>query len=149
VVASSCARCAFGGTVHVTATPVRAPPHDISPPLETQLVLELKVGVLDAELVEVLPGSGLRQLAAPADKYLMNPTRQASLLDTQQLWNHRAVVDGRQDWWRGRRCTDELLEHANMEHIMKSGTQGQGQFQANSDIVDDLDDAVGSHKSGL
>jgi hypothetical protein len=34
-----------------------------------------------------------------------------------------------------------------MEHIMKSGTQGQ--FQANNDIIDDLDDAVGSHKSGL
>jgi hypothetical protein len=77
----------------------------------------------------------------------MNPTCQASLLDTQWLWNHRAVVDGRQDWWRGRWCADELLEHANMEHIMKSGTQGQ--FQVNSDIVDDLDDAVGSHKSGL
>jgi hypothetical protein len=34
-----------------------------------------------------------------------------------------------------------------MEHIMKSGTLGQ--FQANGDIVDDLDYAVGSHKSGL
>jgi hypothetical protein len=30
---------------------------------------------------------------------------------------------------------------------MKSGTLGQ--FQANYDIVDDLDDAVGSHKPGL
>jgi hypothetical protein len=122
-------------------------PHMTSLPLETQLVLELKVEVLDAEFIEVLPGSRLRRLAALADKYLTNPTCQASLLDTQRLWNHRAVVDGRQDWWRGRRCTDELLEHANMEHIMKSGTQGQ--FQANNDIVDDLDDAVGSHKLGL
>jgi hypothetical protein len=69
------------------------------------------------------------------------------LHDTQWFWNHRAIVDGRQNWWRGRRCTDELLEHANMEHIMKSGTPGQ--FQANSDIVDDLDDVVGSHKLGL
>jgi hypothetical protein len=99
------------------------------------------------EFIEVLPGSRLRRLTLPVDQYLMNPTRQVSLLDTQWFRNHRAIVDGWQSWWRGRRCTDELLEHANMEHIMKSGTLGQ--FQANGDIVDDLDDAVGSHKSGL
>jgi hypothetical protein len=89
---------------------------------------------------------GIRR-GPPRNQYQTNPTRQASLLDTQWFRNHPAVVDGWQSWWRGRRCADELLEHANMEHIMKSGTLGQ--FQANGDIVDDLDDAVGSHKSGL
>jgi hypothetical protein len=54
-------------------------------PLETQLVLELKVGVLDVEFIEVLPGSRLRWLATPVDQYLTNPMRQASLLDTP-LW---------------------------------------------------------------
>jgi hypothetical protein len=31
MVASSCARCTFGGAAHVTAALVRAPPHDRSP----------------------------------------------------------------------------------------------------------------------
>jgi hypothetical protein len=99
------------------------------------------------EFIEVFLGSRLRRLAPPVDQYLTNPTRQASLLNTYWFLNYRAVVDGRQSWWRGRRCADEHLEHAHMEHIMKSGTLGQ--FQANCDIVDDLDDAVGSHKPGL
>jgi hypothetical protein len=147
VVASSCA-CATRSVARRTSwRRLYVRPHMTSPPPETQLVLELKVGVLDAEFIEVLPGSGLRRLAAPMDQYLTNPTRQASLLDTQRFWNHRAVVDGWQSWWQGRRCVDELLEHANIEHIMKSGTQGQ--FQANSDIVDDLNDMIGSHKLGL
>jgi hypothetical protein len=79
------ARNAIYNSVHVTTAPVRVLPHDISPLLETQLVLELKVGVLDAKLIEVLPGCRLRRLAAPADKYLTNPTRHAGLFDMLRL----------------------------------------------------------------
>jgi len=34
---------------------VDAPPHDISPPLDEQLVLELEVGIASDEVVGVLP----------------------------------------------------------------------------------------------
>jgi hypothetical protein len=46
---------AFSCPTRITGALVRATVHDISPSVEVQLVLELKVWVPDAEIVEVFP----------------------------------------------------------------------------------------------
>jgi hypothetical protein len=49
---------------------------------------------------------------------------------------------------RGRRWNaDKLLEDTYVEHIMEARPWRQG--QANGDVVDELDDAVGPHKARL
>jgi hypothetical protein len=80
-------------------------------------------------------------------EHLANSSRQASALDPEGLWNHRAMVDCGQVRRRGRWSPDEFLEHSNMEHIMKTRTRRQ--FQADSDVVDQFGDAVGPTKRGL
>jgi hypothetical protein len=52
------------------APAVGATPHDISPPLDIQLVLELKVGVLVVEGVHVFPYHRCHRLAFLVDKHL-------------------------------------------------------------------------------
>jgi hypothetical protein len=55
----SCELGALCGAAHVTratASHVRVPPHDISPFLESQHVLELESWVLGGEGVDVFPG---------------------------------------------------------------------------------------------
>jgi hypothetical protein len=65
----------------------------------------------------------------------------------QRLRDHGAVVDD----WQGRQSrrwnADQLLEDTHVEHIMEARPQRQG--QANGDVVDELDDAVGPHKARL
>jgi len=81
------------------------------------------------------------------DKHLTNAACQASSLDPERFWNHRAVVDGRQR----RRCSwrraDELLEHTDVEHVVKASVRRK--LQAHGDIVDELDDAVRADEAGL
>jgi len=52
------------------------------PPLEIQLVLELKRWILVAEIIEILPGS---RFTAPVNQDLTDTARQASLLDPCRL----------------------------------------------------------------
>jgi len=63
------------------------------PPLEIQLVLELKRWILAAEIIEILPGSRGSRFTAPVNQDLTDTARQASLLDPCRLWNHHAMVD--------------------------------------------------------
>jgi hypothetical protein len=51
------------------------------------------------------------------------------------------MVDIRQWWWCLRRCTHELLEVVDVEHIVQSCARRQD--QPNGDVIDDLGDAVG------
>ena len=72
---------------------VGAAPHDISPPLEVQLVLELKIWVCGAKLVEVLLGRRSCWFALPLDQHLLNTPCQASAFHPSWLWNNRPMMD--------------------------------------------------------
>jgi hypothetical protein len=81
------------------------------------------------------------------NEHLTNVAHQASSLDSEQFWNHHAVVDGQQC----RRCSwrrpDEFLEHTDVEHIMETGIRRE--LQAHGDVVDELADAVRADEAGL
>jgi len=49
-------------------------PHDISPPLDEQLVLELKGRIAVGEAVDILPGGGRSGLSFPLDENLTDAT---------------------------------------------------------------------------
>ena len=53
-----------------------AAPHNISPPLQEQLVLELEAGVAILKAVKVFPGSRSRWFALPMYQDLTNATGQ-------------------------------------------------------------------------
>jgi len=116
-------------------------PHDISPLLEKQLVLELEAWKLLAERVEVFPGGRLRRFAAPVDEQLANAARQASPLNPSRLWSYHAMVDVWQCRWSRRRHAAELLEGAHMEHVVDASLWRK--VQTYSHVVDELGDAIG------
>jgi hypothetical protein len=96
VCAISC--CAVGAFLSA-ANVLRAPPptdirltvHDISPGLERQLVLELKVGKAGAEVVEVLPRHGRSLLLLPLDKHLTDAAGQPTSKDATRGGHYRAI----------------------------------------------------------
>ena len=57
------------------------------------------------------------------------------------------MVDGGQRWWSIRRRPAELLEETDVEHIVQPSARRKG--QADSDIVDEFDDAVGAEVARL
>jgi len=57
------------------------------------------------------------------------------------------MVDGGQRWWSIRRRPAELLEETNVEHIVQSSARRKG--QADSDVIDEFDDAVGPEVARL
>jgi len=52
------------------------------------------------------------------------------------------MVNSRQGRWSIRRRTMELLEEADVEDVMQTSSGWQG--EANSDVVEELGDAVGA-----
>jgi hypothetical protein len=134
---------AFLVAAHVTgpaAPGVRAPDHDISPPVQDQLVLELEIRVLGAERLDVLPGRGSCRLALPLHKNLVHPAGQAETHSAFGLRSNRAMMQGRQRRWIRRGCPLELLEQPHVKHVVDAGAGQQG--KADSDFIDELGDAV-------
>jgi hypothetical protein len=83
----------------VTGTaPVRTSVHDISPSLESQLVLELKVWICGAEIIEVLPCGRRGRFTPPKDQHLANAAGEASLSDALRSWYNRAMLDVGERW---------------------------------------------------
>jgi hypothetical protein len=117
------------------------PVHDISPPpLDVQLVLELKLGKLVAEISHILPSCRRSRLTLPVDEHLADTSRRAEAYSVLRFWSHNPVKHGWQ-WGRHLRwIADELLKKPHMEDIMQLGTRGQG--EADSSLVDALGDAV-------
>jgi len=116
------------------------PLHDISPPVEEQLVLELERRILGAEWLDVLPSRRRRGLPFPLDQYLAHTTSQACPYCTFRLRGNGSMMNMRQRRRSIRRRPLELLE-ADVEHVVKTSPRRQG--EADSDVVDQLDDAVG------
>jgi hypothetical protein len=52
------------------------------------------------------------------------------------------MMEGRQGWWSIRRCAMKLLEEADVENIVQMSPGRKA--EADSDVVDELDDAVRS-----
>jgi hypothetical protein len=115
---------------------VRAPDHDISLPLEDQLVRELESWVLGVERLDVLPSCRSCRLALPFHQDLAHPVSQAVMHNTCRLRNNRAMMQGRQGQWISRRRSLELLEQSHMKHVMDAGSGWQG--QSNRDFIDKL-----------
>ena len=123
------------------APAIRARPHDISPPVEEQLVLELERRILGAEWLDVLPSRRRRGLPFPLDQYLAHTTSQTCLYCTFRLRGNGSMMNMRQRRRSIRRRPLELLEEADVEHVVKTSPRRQG--EVDSDVVDQLDDAVG------
>jgi hypothetical protein len=119
---------------------VRWPDHDISLPLEDQLVLELESWVLGVERSDVLPSYRSCRLALPFHQDLAHPASQAVKHSTCRLRNNRAMMQGRQGRWINRRRPLELLEQSHVKHVVDAGSGWQG--QANRDFIDKLGDAI-------
>jgi hypothetical protein len=81
------------------------------------------------------------------DQDLLDAANEASTDSAFRLWSNGAVVD-RRKWrrsvWRG---AMELLQEANMEHIVQASLRWKG--EADSDLVDQLGDAVGPEVARL
>jgi hypothetical protein len=119
---------------------VCAPDHDISLPLEDQLVLKLESWVLGAERLDVLPSCRSCRLALPFHQDLAHPASQAVTHSTCRLRNNRAMMQGRQGQWISRRRPLELLEQSHVKHVVDVGSGWQG--QSNRDFIDKLGDAI-------
>jgi hypothetical protein len=97
--------------------------HDISPGLEGQLVLELKVGKAGVEVVEVLPRRGRSLLILPLDQHLTDATGQLTNKDATRGGHYHAIESRWQHWWLCGRCAHEFLEDTHVEDVMDPGTR--------------------------
>ena len=98
--------------------------------------------MLGAERLDVFPSGGCCRLPFPVDQHLSDATGEPIAHRTFRLRSNRAMVHGRQGRWSVRRRPFELLEDAHMEHVVKTGAGRKS--EANRDLVDQLDDAVGA-----
>jgi len=119
---------------------VVAPPHDISPPLDEQLVLELEARVAVNEAVGVFPGGRCVGLPLPVYQELANASGQAGTDDALWFRNGGAIVDRRQAWWCSRRRAYEALQEADVEDVVKASARRQLELVGH--LIDDGDDAV-------
>ncbi|XP_020399257.1 pantothenate kinase 4 isoform X1 [Zea mays] len=74
---------------------VRLTVHDISPGLESQLVLELESGEACPEILKILPGRRRHWFTVPLYQNLPNAASQATRQDTGRCGHHCAVECGR------------------------------------------------------
>jgi len=91
------------------------------PPLEVQLVLELKCREPSEEWLDVFPCGRRCGLALPLHQDLTNASSKAVPNSTLGFWSDGAVVDWWQHRWSRRRWSVELLEDANVKDIMETG----------------------------
>jgi hypothetical protein len=104
-------------------------PYMTSLPLDVQLVLELKLGKLVAEISHILPSCRCSGLTLPVDEHLADIACQAEAYNMLQFWSHSPVKHGWQ-WGRHLRwIADELLKKPNMEDIMQLGMRGRGEAE--------------------
>jgi hypothetical protein len=100
---------------------VRLTVHDISPGLESQLVLELESGEACSEILEILLGRRRHWFTVPLYQNLPNAASQTTRQDTGRCGHHCAVECGRERrwfrWWR----PNELLKDAHMEDVVDFG----------------------------
>ena len=93
---------------------------NISPLLEKQLVLELKVGVALDGLLPWLPGRIIRREPLPLHEDLPGAMLEARPPHPSRSQDHPAIMNGRQ-WWRGRRgVAVEGLQQPHMEDIVEA-----------------------------
>jgi len=121
--------------------------HDISPPLDYQLVLELERWILGGEGIEVFPCGGCYWFSLPTDEHLPNTASDASAHSTFRLGTDGSMMNSWQRWWRRGRRAHPFLEEADMEHVMKLGAWRQ--LKTYSHLVDELGDAVRPKEAGL
>jgi len=94
------------------------PSHNISPPLDEQLVLELKRRKEGAKLLNGLPRSFSIWKTVPLNQDVPNTATKLTPDGTGRAMKNPAVPKWRKRrcrlWW----CAMEGLEHTHMEHIM-------------------------------
>jgi hypothetical protein len=131
-----------------SATPsVRAPEHDIFLPAKNQLVLELERRVLSAECRRVFPCSRCRRSSLPLYEGLGHTTDDAIAHCARRFGVDGSMSQRRQRWCCCRWLASKFLQQPYVENVVDAGAGWQG--EANSDVVDELGDAVRSAKTGL
>jgi hypothetical protein len=138
-----CVFSALGVAAHVAgpvAPGIRAPDHDISPPVQDQLVLKLEVWVLGAKRPDVLPGRGSCRLSLPLYQNLVHAAGQSKSDCSFRHRSNCAVMQERQRRWFLRRHPLELLEQSHMKHVVDAGAGRQS--QSDNDFIDELGDAI-------
>jgi hypothetical protein len=106
------------------------PGHNISPGLRKQLVLELEVGEMLAELVERLPGSVLVWKPTPDVAALLSLERPFRTLQ------HTTIEDRQKSGQSSRRVAAVLLQQPHVEDVVDAGALRQ--LQAVGDAADAL-----------
>ncbi|KAG8083920.1 hypothetical protein GUJ93_ZPchr0010g7949 [Zizania palustris] len=103
--------------------------HDISSPLDNQLVRELEGWVSSTKLVQFHPCGFSSWSVLPMDQHFLAASSQSALRDFQGLQAGSTMSNGRQcsrGLWR---IPMIWLEKSNMEDIMNLGTTGNGAMQ--------------------
>ena len=118
-----------------------------SPPVEEQLVPELELRKLGTERLHILPCRRRCRLTLPLDENLCDSARQPETHRTCWSWGNGAVVKNRQGRWSIWWLPLKLLEQPYVENIMKTGALRKS--KADSDIIDQLDDAIGPEETRL
>jgi hypothetical protein len=135
-----CAFSVLGVAAHVAgpaAPGIRAPDHDISPPVEDQLE---EVWVLGVKRPDVLPGRGSCRLSLPLYQNLVHAAGQPKSDCSVGHRSNGTVMQERQRRWFLRRRPLELLEQSHMKHVVDARAGRQG--QSDSDFIDGLGDAI-------
>ena len=102
------------------------PPHDISPSLNEQLILELEGWIAVEEAVDVFPGGQCSRFVFPVHENLANILDEARAGCT--FWfEHRIIMVGRrQRRWCSRRGADQLLQELADQMVLVPKGHGEG-----------------------
>jgi len=95
--------------------------HNISPPLDEQLVLELEGRVEVLELLALLPGRLLCKKTVPLDEDVPNSPTKLGAQDPVGRWKQATILHRRKGWRRRRWIPLVRLEEADMEDVVQAG----------------------------
>src|SRR4051812_22020886 len=99
-------------------------PHDISPYILKQLVLELGTWITVAEGWDILPRSSRRRLYLPLNEHLLYTANNKSTQCLDGSWMYSTLKQRREHGRTFRRRTMVFLQYPDMENIMNSGVRG-------------------------
>jgi len=96
--------------------------HNISPPLDEQLILELEGRVEVLELLALLPGRLLCRKTVPLDEDVPNSPTKLGAQDAVGRWKQTTILHRRKGRRRRRRWIPLVrLEEADMEDVVQAG----------------------------
>jgi hypothetical protein len=113
--ASPVSRCAIS---LLLAPGVLPPIHDITPPIQQQLVLELKRGIQLPELFQWYLARLSRRLARPMDQQLQDVARKPIAQHGRRCQAHPTMANRWQGPWCAMQQTPIALEHPDVEDIV-------------------------------